>query len=72
MKTEVVKYESSREYYDAKIDKLPSSTSWTKEETDCLMYLCERFNLRFTVIADRLALLVKDRYDRKLAEEVDK
>ena len=27
--------------------------SWTKEETDQLFDLCERFDLRFVVIADR-------------------
>lgn len=39
-KSTVITYESDQEYYDAKLDQLPSSTSWTKEETDCLMYLC--------------------------------
>ncbi len=29
------------------------SPGWTKEETDHLMDLCDRFDLRFTVIADR-------------------
>jgi len=27
---------------------------WTKEDTDNLFELCERFDLRFPVIADRL------------------
>ncbi|WZZ47967.1 SWR1-complex protein 4 isoform X1 [Brassica napus] len=40
---------------------------WTKEETDQLFELCERFDLRFTVIADRFPLSrtveeLKDRY----------
>lgn len=40
---------------------------WTKEETDQLFDLCERFDLRFIVIADRFPLSrtveeLKDRY----------
>lgn len=40
---------------------------WTKEETDQLFELCERFDLRFTIIADRFPLSrtveeLKDRY----------
>lgn len=29
------------------------SSDWSKAETDYFMDLCERFDLRFTVIADR-------------------
>jgi hypothetical protein len=32
------------------------------------MSLCERFDLRFNVIADRFAMTLKDRYDRKLQQ----
>ena len=28
-------------------------TEWTRQETDCLFDLCERFQLKFIVIADR-------------------
>lgn len=40
---------------------------WTKEETDQLFDLCERFDLRFVVIADRFPSSrtveeLKDRY----------
>jgi DNA methyltransferase 1-associated protein 1 len=40
---------------------------WTKEETDQLFDLCERFDLRFVVIADRFTSSrsveeLKDRY----------
>ena len=66
----MVTYTSSNEYYAAKIDQLPSSTSWTKEETDCLMYLCQKFNLRFLVIADRFSKFLKDRYDRRQLESL--
>ena len=69
-KANVVAYTSSNEYYAAKIDQLPSSTCWTKEETDCLMYLCQKFNLRFLIIADRLAKFLKDRYDRRQLEQL--
>ncbi len=62
-KTEVIYYTSNLEYYKAKLDKLPSSSSWTKEETDCLMYLCKLYDLRFLIIADRFALTLKDFYD---------
>lgn len=54
-KSRVITYASDQEYHDAKLDQLPSSTSWSKEETDCLMYLCQKFNLRFLVIADRFS-----------------
>lgn len=46
---EVIKY-TDEEYYKH-IDMM--NEDWTKEETDHLMQLCERFNLRFIVIADR-------------------
>ena len=32
------------------------------------MSLCEQFDLRFNVIADRFAMTLKDRYDRKLLQ----
>lgn len=40
---------------------------WTKEETDQLFELCERFDLRFVLIADRFPFSrtveeLKDRY----------
>ena len=65
VKTPVVRYRSAREYVAAGLHKLPSSSSWTKEETDCLMDLCEQFDLRFVVIADRFVSNLKERYDEK-------
>ena len=62
-KTPVVKYVDHVEYLAAGLDKLPSSTSWTKLETDCLIDLCEQFDLRFHVIADRFVGALKERYD---------
>jgi hypothetical protein len=38
-RTDVINYKPG-EYEAAGLDKLPSSSSWTKEETDCLMELC--------------------------------
>ena len=38
-RTEVINY-GPGEYESAGLDKLPSSSSWTKEETDVLMDLC--------------------------------
>lgn len=31
----------------------PLSSDWTKQETDHLWRLCERYSLRFIVVADR-------------------
>ena len=62
-RTEVIRYSSLAEYKQAGIENLPSSSSWTKEETDCLMELCSRFNLRFLVIADRFVGYLKEKYD---------
>ena len=61
----MIRYTSTREYYDAKLDQLPSANVWSKEETDLLMCLCDDFDLRFTVIADRFAMILKERYDRR-------
>jgi hypothetical protein len=41
------------EEYDSLIKTLPSSHDWSREETDYLLSMCERFDLRFIVIADR-------------------
>jgi len=65
VKTPVVRYRSIHEYKRAELHKLPSSSSWTKEETDCLMDLCEQFDLRFVTIADRFVSHLKNRYDQK-------
>ena len=48
-KVEVVSY-TDQEYKDH-IRGL--STDWTKRETDHLFRLCERYSLRFIIIADR-------------------
>ncbi|XP_071718712.1 SWR1-complex protein 4-like [Rutidosis leptorrhynchoides] len=40
-------------YTDEEYEKHLKDPAWTKEETDQLFDLCERFDLRFVVIADR-------------------
>ena len=50
-KPRVVKY-SDEEYKKA---VQPMTSDWDKLETDVLFDLCERFNMRFIVIADRFA-----------------
>ena len=70
-KTEVIRPLSDEEYKKAGLDNLPSSTSWTKEETECLMNLCEKYDLRFLVVADRYADCLKDRYDQKQVKSLD-
>jgi DNA methyltransferase 1-associated protein 1 len=61
-------------YTDDEYEKVvePLSTDWTREETDHLLNLCERFSLRFIVIADRFDittleddLLVNNDYIKK-------
>ncbi|KAI6674520.1 hypothetical protein NL676_002426 [Syzygium grande] len=54
-------------YTDEEYEKYLTDPTWTKEETDQLFDLCERFDLRFTVIADRFPSSrtveeLKDRY----------
>ncbi|KAJ1393370.1 SANT/Myb domain [Sesbania bispinosa] len=54
-------------YTDEEYDKYLTDPMWTKEETDKLFDLCERFDLRFIVIADRFPSSrtveeLKDRY----------
>ncbi|XP_074267612.1 SWR1-complex protein 4 [Silene latifolia] len=54
-------------YTDEEYEKYLTNPKWTKEETDTLFDLCERFDLRFVVIADRFPSPrtmeeLKDRY----------
>lgn len=56
-------YRYSRDEYDAVIAAEPSD--WTRDETDQLFELCERFDLRFSIIADRFQ--VSAGVDRVLA-----
>ncbi|XP_007051200.2 PREDICTED: SWR1-complex protein 4 [Theobroma cacao] len=54
-------------YTDEEYEKYLTDPVWTKEETDQLFDLCERFDLRFIVIADRFPTFrtveeLKDRY----------
>ncbi|XP_042516110.1 SWR1-complex protein 4-like [Macadamia integrifolia] len=54
-------------YTDEEYDKYLTDPIWTKAETDQLLDLCERFDLRFIVIADRFPSSrtveeLKDRY----------
>ncbi|XP_022959680.1 SWR1-complex protein 4-like [Cucurbita moschata] len=66
------KYNKSVEivkYTDEDYEKYLNEPSWTKEETDQLFDLCERFDLRFVVIADRFPSTrtveeLKERYYR--------
>ncbi|OIV95351.1 hypothetical protein TanjilG_07507 [Lupinus angustifolius] len=64
------KYNKSVEiikYTEEEYEKYLTDPMWTKEETDQLFDLCERFDLRFVVIADRFPSSrtveeLKDRY----------
>ncbi|KAE9593764.1 hypothetical protein Lal_00036312 [Lupinus albus] len=64
------KYNKSVEiikYTEEEYEKYLKDPMWTKEETDQLFDLCERFDLRFVVIADRFPSSrtveeLKDRY----------
>ncbi|WJX79888.1 swr complex subunit, variant 2 [Trifolium repens] len=54
-------------YTDEEYEKYLTDPMWTKEETNELFDLCERFDLRFVVIADRFSSSrtveeLKDRY----------
>ncbi|KAJ8429492.1 hypothetical protein Cgig2_020548 [Carnegiea gigantea] len=54
-------------YTDEEYEKHLTDPKWTKEETDLLFDLCQRFDLRFVVIADRFPSPrtveeLKDRY----------
>ncbi|XP_058761153.1 SWR1-complex protein 4-like [Vicia villosa] len=54
-------------YTDEEYEKYLTNPNWTKEETDQLFDLCDRFNLKFIVIADRFPSSrtveeLKDRY----------
>ncbi|KDP28293.1 hypothetical protein JCGZ_14064 [Jatropha curcas] len=54
-------------YTDEEYEKHLTDPTWTKEETDQLFDLCERFDLRFIIIADRFPSSrtveeLKDRY----------
>eukprot|EP00898_Chlorokybus_atmophyticus_P004011 jgi/Chlat1/4610/Chrsp290S04353 len=63
-KIELIEY-ADHEYAECGLDSDPS---WTREETDHLLDLCRRFDLRFTIIADRWEFRersvedLKDRY----------
>jgi len=69
-KTDIIRY-TPEEYERAGIPKLTSSSSWTKEETDCLMDLCERFDLRFNVITDRFVSELRERQDATMINRLD-
>ncbi|XP_057518846.1 SWR1-complex protein 4 [Amaranthus tricolor] len=54
-------------YTDEEYEKYLTDPKWSKEETDTLFDLCERFDLRFVLIADRFPSTrtveeLKDRY----------
>ena len=61
-KVEVIRY-TDEEYKKAvnilatqNIGGIATTSDWSKEETDHLFDLCERFSLRFIVIADRFGI----------------
>ena len=56
-KPKIVKY--SEEEYKKAVQ--PMKSDWDKLETDVLFELCERFNMRFIVIADRFADELQER-----------
>ncbi|EFJ07255.1 hypothetical protein SELMODRAFT_272226 [Selaginella moellendorffii] len=54
-------------YTDDEYNKHLADTKWTKQETDLLFSMCEQFDLRFVIIADRFSPPrtveeLKDRY----------
>ncbi|XP_065860278.1 SWR1-complex protein 4 isoform X2 [Euphorbia lathyris] len=54
-------------YTDEEYEKYLTDPTWTKEETDQLFDFCQRFDLRFAIIADRFSSSrtveeLKDRY----------
>ena len=62
-KPQVVKY--TDEEYSSVVKPLSDAhgqgSDWSKDETDCLFDLCERFNINFIVIADRFSTEFQDR-----------
>jgi hypothetical protein len=48
----------------------PLKSDWTRLETDVLFDLCERFNLRFIIIADRFAYELKAKQQEMADEEL--
>ena len=59
-KPRVIKYDD--EEYKKAVQ--PMASDWDKLETDVLFDLCERFNMRFIVIADRFADELQERIDK--------
>ena len=59
-------------YTEEQYDKVvaPLKSDWTKLETDVLFDLCERFNLRFIIIADRFSYELQERLDMASQEEL--
>eukprot|EP01112_Ceratiomyxa_fruticulosa_P004286 TRINITY_DN1475_c0_g1_i1.p1 TRINITY_DN1475_c0_g1~~TRINITY_DN1475_c0_g1_i1.p1 ORF type:complete len:456 (-),score=118.34 TRINITY_DN1475_c0_g1_i1:57-1424(-) len=49
-------------YSDEEYEKYFKVDDWTRDETDCLMQMCERYDLRWPVIGDR--------YEEELAEKI--
>lgn len=45
-------------------------SDWSKLETDILFELCERFNLRFIVIADRFSYELQEKLAAQNEEEL--
>jgi len=66
-----VQFKSRREYLQAELHLLPSSSSWTYFETYVLLDLCVQYDLRFVIIADRFPSVLKERYDQKNIQQLD-
>ena len=70
-KAEVVQFKSGKEYLQAELHLLPSSSSWTYFETCVLLDLCVQYDLRFVIIADRFPSVLKEKYDQKNIKQLD-
>ncbi len=53
MRPQVQLYKYNSEEYETLIKPESAATGWGREETDYLFDLCEQFDLRWFVIADR-------------------
>jgi hypothetical protein len=65
-KAAVVTY--TEEQYEKAV--APLKSDWSKLETDVLFDLCERFNLRFIVVADRFSYELQEKIAAKEEEEM--
>jgi len=66
-KVEVVQY-SDDEYRKAVEDNECLRGDWTRLETDHLFRLCEKYQLRFIIVADRFQIDVDEKEEQALAK----